>query len=129
MLNDSLANVLSVINNAEHRGMRQCEVKPSSKLITAVLEIMNGRRYIGSYTVVEDGRGGVLQVSLIGGLNKCGAIKPRFSVSMGSYEKFEKRFLPAKDFGILIISTPKGIMTHTEAKAKGLGGKLVAYCY
>lgn len=129
MLNDPMANVLSVINNAEQRGMKQCMAKPSSKLITKVLEIMNSRLYIGSYKVIEDGKGDVVEISLIGAINKCGAIKPRFSVKVGSYERFEKRFLPAKDFGILIISTPNGIMAHTDAKARGIGGKLLAYCY
>ncbi len=129
MLNDPLANVLSVMNNADQKGMKQCSIKPSSKLILSVLEILNARRYIGSYNVVEDGRGGIVQINLIGAINKCGAIKPRFSVGMGNYEKFETRFLPAKDFGFLVVSTPKGIMTHTEAKAKGFGGRLLAYCY
>ena len=129
MLNDPLSNVLSTINNAEHKAMKQCSIKPASKLIGRVLDIMNGKMYLGSYTVIDDGRGNIVQVNLIGAINKCGAIKPRFSVGIGSYEKFEKRYLPAKDFGILIVSTPKGIMTHIDAKAKGLGGKLIAYCY
>lgn len=129
MLNDPLANVLSVMNNAEHRGMKQCSIKPSSKLILSVLDMLNARRYIGGYNVVEDGRGGIVQINLIGAINKCGAIKPRFSVGMGNYEKFETRFLPAKDFGLIVVSTPKGIMTHTDAKSKGFGGRLLAYCY
>lgn len=129
MLNDPLANVLAVISNAEQKGMRQCSIKPASKLIGKVLDILNAKRYIGSYAVIEDGRGNIIEVSLIGAVNKCGAIKPRFSVTTGSYEKYEKLFLPAKDFGVLIVSTPKGVMTHTEAKAKGFGGKLLAYCY
>ena len=129
MLNDPLANVLSVMNNADQKGMKQCSIKPSSKLILSVLEILNTRHYIGSHNVIEDGRGGIVQINLIGAINKCGAIKPRFSVGMGNYEKFETRFLPAKDFGFLVVSTPKGIMTHTEAKAKGFGGRLLAYCY
>ena len=129
MLNDPLANVLAVINNAEHKAMRKCSIKPASKLITRVLDILNAKHYIGSYTIIEDGRGNIVEVSLIGAVNKCGAIKPRFSVAMETYEKFEKRFLPAKDFGVIIVSTPKGVMTHAEAKAKGFGGRLLAYCY
>lgn len=129
MLNDPLANVLSMMKNAEDKGMKSCSARPSSRLITKVLEIMNAKRFIGSSAVVEDGRGGIVQVSLIGAINNCGAVKPRFSVKTGDYEKFEKRFLPAKGFGMLIVSTPKGIMTHTDAKAKGLGGRLLAYCY
>ena len=60
---------------------------------------------------------------------KCGAIKPNFSVKKDGFEKFEKRYLPAKDFGVLIVSTSQGIMTHVEAKEKKLGGKLIAYVY
>lgn len=129
MLNDPLSNVLAVINNAEQKGMKQCSIKPSSKLILSVLGIMSARRYIGGYNVVEDGRGSIIQISLIGAINKCGAIKPRFSVNMSTYEKYEKRYLPAKDFGMLIVSTPKGIITHSDAKSKSSGGRLLAYCY
>ncbi|MBI2145204.1 30S ribosomal protein S8 [Candidatus Woesearchaeota archaeon] len=129
MLNDPLANVLSVIKNAEDKGMRQCAVKPSSKLMAKVLDIMAASRLIGSYEIIDDGRGGILQVSLIGAINDCRAIKPRFPVTLDDYEKFEKRFLPSKDFGVLIVSTPKGVMSHIEAKAKGIGGRLLAYCY
>lgn len=129
MLNDPLANILSVIRNAEEKGMKQCSVKPSSRLITGVLDILNGKRFIGSYNLVNDGRGGILHVNLIGAINNCGAIKPRFPVGLPDYEKFEKRFLPSKDFGVLIVSTPKGIMTHSDAKSKGYGGRLLAFCY
>jgi small subunit ribosomal protein S8 len=129
MLNDPLANVLAVINNAEQKGMKKCSIKPTSKLITSVLDLMNLGRYIGSYSVIDDGRGSIIEISLIGAVNKCGAIKPRFSINGSNYEKFEKRYLPAKDFGMLIISTSKGVMTHTEAKSKGFGGRLLAYCY
>ena len=129
MLNDPLANVLAVINNAENRSAKQCSIKPASKLISRVLGILNAKKYIGAYAVTQDGRGNIVSVTLIGAINKCGAIKPRFAVGKESYEKFEKRYLPAKDFGVLIISTSRGIMTHQDAKAKGLGGKLIAYCY
>jgi len=44
-------------------------------------------------------------------------------------EQYIKRFLPARDIGILIISTSKGLMTHKEAMEKGAGGSLIAYCF
>ena len=50
-------------------------------------------------------------------------------IKKDGFEKFEKRYLPAKDFGIILISTTKGIMIHTEAKKKNMGGILFAYCY
>lgn len=70
-----------------------------------------------------------MKIQIIGTLNKCAVIKPRFSVKKDGYEKFEKRYLPAKDVGVIIVSTSQGMITHTEAKKKGLGGSLVAYFY
>lgn len=129
MLNDPLSNALSVIMNNARVGKTECLVKPASKLIRVVLGVMKDNLYIGDITDVEDGRGGIIKVSLLNNINKCGAIKPRYSVEKGEFEKFEKRYLLAKDVGILIVSTSAGIMTHVEAKKKGLGGRLFAYCY
>ena len=70
-----------------------------------------------------------LRNELKGNINKCGVIKPRHAVKKDEFEKFEKRYLPAKNFGILIVTTPKGIMTHYEAKELGIGGRLLAYMY
>ncbi|MFH0752180.1 MAG: 30S ribosomal protein S8 [archaeon] len=129
MMNDTLASALSNINNAEKVGKNQCTVKPVSKVLKKVLDLMKDHRYIGSYEVIDDNKGGIVKINLIGAVNNCKAIKPRFSVQTKTYEKFEKRFLPAKDFGILIVSTSKGIMTHNESKDKKIGGKLLAYIY
>ena len=90
---------------------------------------MQDHKYLGEIKYNEDGKGGVVILNLIGKVNKCGVIKPRFAVKKGGFEKFEKRYLPAKDFGLLIISTSQGIMTHIEAKEKGIGGRLISYVY
>ncbi len=129
MLNDTLATALSAMLNKEKIGKKECIVRPSSKIIKAVLQIMNENNYVGSFEEVKTVKGSLLKVNLLGNINKCGAIKPRYSIKKGGYEKFEKRYLPAKDFGIIFVSTSKGIMTHTEAKKKNIGGKLLAYCY
>ena len=128
-LNDPLANVLSHILNCDKLGKIECTVKPASKLIKNILEVMNTKGYIGGYEVVDEERGGVLKINLLGNLNKCGVVKPRFSLTKKNYEDFEKRYLPAKDFGILIVSTSQGIMVHTEALEKGIGGKILVYAY
>jgi len=128
-LNDTLSNALSKIMNAETKKKDSCNIFPSSKIIKEALNIMNENQYIGSSNILESGRGNSLQVNLIGKINKCGAIKPRFTVKKDDFEKFEKRYLPARDFGIIIVSTNQGIMTHNQAKSKKLGGRLLAYCY
>jgi small subunit ribosomal protein S8 len=66
---------------------------------------------------------------LKGAINNCGVIKPRYSVKRSDLEKFESRYLPAQDFGVLILTTTEGVITHTEAKELGVGGKLLAYVY
>jgi small subunit ribosomal protein S8 len=129
MLNDTLSNALSNIKNAERVGKGFCIVKPSSKLVKDVLVIMNKYGYIGDFKEVDNGKGKLLIVNLLGRINNCGGIKPRFSVKKDYYEKFEKRFLPAKDFGIIIVSTSKGIIAHKEAKKENIGGKLLSFVY
>ncbi len=128
-LNDTLSNAMSKILNYEKVGKKECVIKPTSTIIKKVLDTMNAEGYAGKYEEVEDSRGKYIKLALLGNVNSCGAIKPRFSVQLDAYEKFEKRFLPAKDFGILIVSTSQGMMTHYQAKEKKLGGRLMAYCY
>lgn len=129
MLNDPLSNALSKILNAERARKKECYIKPISKVIKKVLEIMQKNNYIGSIEYVEDGRGGQYKINLIGRINACGGIKPRYPIKIKDYVKFERRYMPAKDFGFLIVSTSQGIMTHTEAKSKNLGGRLLAFVY
>ncbi len=128
-LNDPLANALSVISYSEKTGRKECDIKPVSKVIKKIFDIMKDRRYLGEFKEIDDGKGGFIRVNLLGSINKCGVIKPRFAIKKDEFTKFEKRFLPAKDFGLLIISTPEGIMTHQEAKDKNQGGRLLAFCY
>ncbi len=129
MMNDILANTLSKILNAEKKCRNECLIKPSSKIVKKVLDVMKDHLYIGNFVEISDNRGNVLKVNLIGKINKCNVIKPRLSVKVESFEKFEKRYLPAKGFGIIIISTNQGIMTIEDAKKKKIGGRLLAYCY
>lgn len=127
-LNDPLANVLSQLLNCEKKGMRYCEI-PSSKVIKATLSVLKSHNYITDAETISPDKGGVLKVHMSGSINKCGAIKPRFSLTKKNYELFEKRYLPAKGFGLLVVTTSKGIMSHKEALQKGIGGKLLAFCY
>ena len=129
MLNDPLANVLSSIQNNEKIGKKECLVRPVSKIVKKVLTIMKNENYIGDFKTIVESRGEVIKINLLGAINKCNVIKPRYNIKKKDFEKFEKRCLPAKDFGIIIVSTSKGMITHKEAKEKKSGGKLIAYCY
>lgn len=128
-LNDPLSNALSKLMNNEKIGKKIVLISPASTLVKSVLKILNENMYVGDFKEIIDGKGNVLELNLLGNINKCGTIKPRFPVTVDEYVKFEKRYLLAKGFGIIIVSTSQGLMTHTEAKEKNLGGKLIAYCY
>src|SRR3989344_9470779 len=101
-LNDTLGNVLSNINNYEKVGKPEIVVKPASRLILNVLKIINENGYIGSFEVIKDGKSNLVKINLLGNINKCGVIKPRFPYKVEELNKFEKRYLPARDFGFLI---------------------------
>ncbi|MBW2998516.1 30S ribosomal protein S8 [Candidatus Woesearchaeota archaeon] len=129
MLNDPIANALSLLVNAERIGRSNCTIRPASKIIETILKILNKKGYVGDYEKVPNNGGDDIVLNLIGKVNKANAIKPNYAISYRDIEKFEKRFLPAKGFGVLVISTSKGIMTNEEAREKKIGGKLLAYCY
>lgn len=128
VLNDPLANALSKINNAV-KALNKTVTLKKTKQVISVLDVLKEQKYIGSYELIEDGRGGQIKVNLLGTINECGIIKPRYPVKLSELESYEKRFLPAKDFGVLIISTNKGLLTQKQAKSENEGGALVAYCY
>mgnify|MGYP005838193725 CR=1 FL=1 len=128
-MNNPLANILSHIQNYERTGKKEITTSYNSKMIRGVLEIMQDEGYIGSFEELEDSRGNSLKINLIGAINKVNVIRPQFQIKLEQFEKFEKRWLPAKDFGIIIVSTSQGLMSHKEAKEKGIGGKLISYCY
>ena len=129
MASKILVESLSAIKNAETRNKKEIVRRPISKLFCKVLEIIKREGYIEDFDESGDTRGSEVRIYLKGHINNIGVISPHFSVSVKDMEKFEKRFLPAKDFGRLILTTPKGVMTHIEAREKNIGGKLLAFVY
>ena len=85
--------------------------------------------YIEEFEFIDDGKAGEFRVKLKGKINTCGVIKPRFSITLEEFEKWEAKFLPAKDFGVLILTTPSGVLSHYDAREKRTGGQLLAYVY
>jgi len=128
MLQDILADALVAIKNAEKVGKPECVIR-ASKTIKEVLKILQSQDYIGAFEFIDDGKSGKFKIELKGKILGCNVIKPRFAIKVDEFEKWEKRWLPAKGFGILILATPKGIIDHNKAKELHTGGRLLAYCY
>ena len=129
VLLDVLANAMAMIKNAEMRGHKQVVIWPISKLVGNVLRVMQRYGYVGEIEYIDDGRGGKFIVHLLGKINNCGVIKPRFPVKWKDIPKWEEKYLLARNVGILILSTSKGVMSHIEAKQMHIGGVLLAYVY
>lgn len=123
---NALIKTLNEVMNIKRAGKRECISCPTSKVLIKVLELMKKEGYI-DYKIINDKFEKV--VITIKKLNECRAITPRFYVQKKELDKFTRRYLPARDFGILIISTDKGLLTNREVMEQGLGGSLIAYCF
>ena len=129
MQTDIINDALIKIFTAEKAGRYNVTIKPASKLLGKVLDIMQSSGYIGEVERVQNGRGDLFQIQLRGAINRCGVIKPRFSIRRTEFDKWEARYLPAQDFGLLIMTTNQGDMHHYDAKSAKIGGKLLAFVY
>ncbi len=126
---DTIANGLTTIMNNELRRRKTCLIAPASKLLGNVLRVIQMNGYIGEFEFIDDGRTGKFRVQLLGRVNKCGAVKPRYAVKVRDIERWEKIYLPSRDIGILAVSTPQGVISQREAKARNVGGSLLAFVY
>ena len=126
---NTIADGMSTLKNAADGGKPNVIIEPASQLLGAMFRIMQESGYISGFEFVDDGRGGQFLVQLSGRINKCGAITPRYSVKMADLEYWETQYLPGKNFGILILSTSKGVMTHEQARRENVGGELIGYVY
>ncbi|MCQ1538676.1 30S ribosomal protein S8 [Methanocalculus taiwanensis] len=124
-----IADAMSAIKNAGDAGRLEVTVEPASRLFGAMLGIMQENGYIAGFEYIDDGRGGRFSIQLTGRINKCGAISPRFAVKMEDMESWETRYLPAKGFGLLLMTTSQGVMSHEQARKAGIGGQLIGYVY
>jgi small subunit ribosomal protein S8 len=126
---DLLNDALVTLRHADQDGKAAIELAPTSKLIAEVLRIFRDHQYIQEFTFVPTGRGGKYDVRLSRRINSCGVIKPRVAVPFDELERYEARFLPAQDFGLLVLSTNRGVLSHREARELKIGGRLLAYVY
>ena len=126
---DPLVNALNTIMNHEERRKTECIITPASGLISKVLRLFQYKGYVGEIEYIDDGRQGKIRVQLFGRINECKAVTPRFKTKVSELEKWEKRFLPSRNLGAVILSTSQGLMDNLQAKEQNVGGILLAYVY
>jgi small subunit ribosomal protein S8 len=126
---DTIADALTRIKNSETASHKEIVLMPASKLLGEILDVMKAKGYVGEIEQIKERHKQMYKVQLMGKINQVAAIKPRYAVKKNNFEKYEKRYLPARDIGTIIVSTSQGVMSHTETKEKSIGGRLLAYVY
>ena len=130
-ITDTIADMLTRIRNASSAKHESVDI-PASNVKKAIAQILLDEGYINNFTVVEDGKQGMIKVVLKYGANKTSAISGIRRVSkpgLRIYSNVEDMPKVMKGLGIAIISTSKGIMTDKEARKANVGGEVLAYIW
>lgn len=130
-ITDTIADMLTRIRNASSAKHDSVDI-PASNVKKAIAQILLDEGYITSYTVLEDGKQGVIHITLKYGQNKSQIISGIRRVSkpgLRIYTNVEDMPRVMKGLGIAILSTSKGIMTDKEARKANVGGEVLAFVW
>ena len=122
-ITDSVADMLTRIRNANSAKHDTVDV-PASNMKKAIAQILVDEGYIKDYTVKEDGKQGVITITLKYGPNKSQVI-----TGLRIYTSCEDMPQVMKGLGIAILSTPKGVMTDKDARKAHVGGEVLAFVW
>lgn len=131
VMTDPIADMLTRIRNANSNLHAKVEI-PASKMKAAVLDILVQEGFVKGYELNEDGKQGMLSVSLKYGSNDekvISGIKRISKPGLRIYAKNAELPRVLGGLGIAIISTSKGVMSDKQARREGLGGEVVAYVW
>ena len=130
-ITDPIADLLTRIRNASSSKHETVDI-PASNIKKAIVEILNEECYIKGYQVIEDGKQGVIRITLKYGPNNEKVISGLKRVSkpgLRFYAGAEEMPKVLKGLGIAIVSTSKGIMTDKEARKQHIGGEVLAFVW
>jgi ribosomal protein S8 len=123
MAQDVVSDGLNQIMNAKKSGKETLTLRKHSKLLINLLDIAKQNGYL-DYKI--EGKEVIIEIKRF---NEIKSIKPRYAVGSKEINKYVRRYLPAKNFGFVIISTNQGLMRHEQAEEKNIGGCLIAYMF
>ncbi|MFQ9871592.1 MAG: 30S ribosomal protein S8 [Oscillospiraceae bacterium] len=130
-ITDTIADMLTRIRNANSAKHDTVDV-PASNLKKAIAQILLDEGYIKAFQVLEDGKQGVIRITLKYGQNKSQVITGLRRVSkpgLRIYSNCEDMPKVMKGLGIAIVSTSKGIMTDRQARKENVGGEILAFVW
>jgi small subunit ribosomal protein S8 len=129
-MSDVIADMLTRIRNANNAKHETVDV-PASNMKKAIADILVKEGYVKGYQIVEDGKQGIIRVTLkyngkekvIKGLRRVS--KPGLRI----YASCEDMPRVMNGLGVAIVSTSKGIMTDKEARKNNIGGEVIAFVW
>lgn len=130
-ITDSIADILTRIRNANTAKHATVDV-PASNMKKAIAQILVDEGYIKSYQIIDDGKQGIIRITLKYGENKSQVITGLRRVSkpgLRIYSSCEDMPKVMKDLGIAIVSTSKGVMTDKKARELNVGGEVLAFIW
>ncbi len=130
-ITDPVADMLTRIRNANDAKHESVEV-PASNMKKAIAQILVDEGYIKAFTVAEDGKQGMINITLKYGPNKAKVIQGIKRVSkpgLRVYASSEEMPKVIRGMGIAIVSTSKGVMTDKAARRLNVGGEVLAYVW
>ena len=130
-ISDVIADMLTRIRNASDAKHETVDV-PASNVKKAIADILANEGYIKGWQLIEDGKQGIIRITLKYTVGKQKAIRGLRRVSkpgLRIYSSCEDMPKVMNGLGIAIISTSKGIMTDKAARAANLGGEVLAFVW
>ena len=130
-ITDSIADMLTRIRNANAAKHDTVKV-PASNMKKAIAQILVDEGYINSFTVEDDGKQGIMEISLKYGPNRSQVITGLRRVSkpgLRIYTDVENMPKVMRGIGVAILSTSKGVMTDKDARKANVGGEVLAFIW
>ena len=131
VMTDPIADMLTRLRNANSVYHEKVEI-PGSKIKKAIAAVLKEEGFINDFTFTEDGKQGMITVSLKYGPNRekvITGIKRISKPGLRQYAKASELPRVLGGLGIAIISTSQGIMSDKNARKAGIGGEVVAYAW
>ena len=130
-ITDTIADMLTRIRNANSAKHDTVDI-PAANMKKAIAQILVDEGFVKGFTVIEDGKQGVIRMTLKYGANKAPVITGLRRVSkpgLRIYSNCEDMPKVMKGLGVAIVSTSKGVMTDKKARRENVGGEVLAFVW
>ncbi len=129
-ISDVIADMLTRIRNANNAKHETVDI-PASNMKKSIAQVLADEGYIAGYTVIDDGKQGVIRVTLKynGKQQVLKGIKRVSKPGLRIYASREDLPRVMNGLGVAIISTSKGIMTDRQARKENVGGEVIAFVW